>query len=498
MNFPVLSSLILLPTIGALFIFFVRSSNSQYQSSKYVALFITLANFFLSLYLWIVFDKSIVDFQFVEEREWISGFVNYKVGVDGISILFILLTTFITPICVITVNATIKNRLKDFLIAILILETFMIGVFCSLDLVVFYLFFEAGLIPMFLIIGIWGGERRVYSAFKFFLYTLLGSVLMLVAIISIYWITGTTDVIKLYELGIDAKYQNLLWLAFFSSFAVKTPMWPVHTWLPDAHVEAPTAGSVLLAAILLKMAGYGFIRFSLGLFPDASLYFVPLVYTLSLIAIIYTSLVALMQEDMKKLIAYSSVAHMGFVTLGIFTMTQQGIEGSIFQMISHGLVSAALFLCVGVVYDRLHTRLINRYGGLVSIMPKYAIVFMVFTLGALGLPGTSGFIGEFLVLMGAFKKNILVATIASLGVILGAAYMLWLYKRIIFGKLINEDVKKMVDLKRFEIVTLWLLVLPIIFFGFYPEPLINSIEVSVANMIDMNDLDKINKLALGE
>ena len=498
MNFPILSSLILLPTIGALFIFFVRSSNSQYQSSKYVALFITLANFFLSLYLWIVFDKSIVDFQFVEEREWISGFVNYKVGVDGISILFILLTTFITPICVITVNATIKNRLKDFLIAILILETFMIGVFCSLDLVVFYLFFEAGLIPMFLIIGIWGGERRVYSAFKFFLYTLLGSVLMLVAIISIYWITGTTDVIKLYELGINAKYQNLLWLAFFSSFAVKTPMWPVHTWLPDAHVEAPTAGSVLLAAILLKMAGYGFIRFSLGLFPDASLYFVPLVYTLSLIAIIYTSLVALMQEDMKKLIAYSSVAHMGFVTLGIFTMTQQGIEGSIFQMISHGLVSAALFLCVGVVYDRLHTRLINRYGGLVSIMPKYAIVFMVFTLGALGLPGTSGFIGEFLVLMGAFKKNILVATIASLGVILGAAYMLWLYKRIIFGKLINEDVKKMVDLKRFEIVTLWLLVLPIIFFGFYPEPLINSIEVSVANMIDMNDLDKINKLALGE
>ena len=498
MNFPILSSLILLPTIGALFIFFVRSSNSQYQSSKYVALFITLANFFLSLYLWIVFERSIVDFQFVEEREWISGFVNYKVGVDGISILFILLTTFVTPICVITVNATIKNRLKDFLIAILILETFMIGVFCSLDLVVFYLFFEAGLIPMFLIIGIWGGERRVYSAFKFFLYTLLGSVLMLVAIISIYWITGTTDVIKLYELGIDAKYQNLLWLAFFSSFAVKTPMWPVHTWLPDAHVEAPTAGSVLLAAILLKMAGYGFIRFSLGLFPDASLYFVPLVYTLSLIAIIYTSLVALMQEDMKKLIAYSSVAHMGFVTLGIFTMTQQGIEGSIFQMISHGLVSAALFLCVGVVYDRLHTRLINRYGGLVSIMPKYAIVFMVFTLGALGLPGTSGFIGEFLVLMGAFKKNILVATIASLGVILGAAYMLWLYKRIIFGKLINEDVKKMVDLKRFEIVTLWLLVLPIIFFGFYPEPLINSIEVSVANMIDMNDLDKINKLALGD
>ena len=348
---------------------------------------------------------------------------------------------------------------------------------------------------MFLIIVIWGGERRVYSAFKFFLYTLLGSVLMLIAIISIYWMTGTTDVEKLYEIGIDAKYQNLLWLAFFSSFAVKTPMWPVHTWLPDAHVEAPTAGSVLLAAILLKMAGYGFIRFSLGLFPIASEYFVPLIYTLSLIAIVYTSLVALMQEDMKKLIAYSSVAHMGFVTLGIFTMTQQGIEGSIFQMISHGLVSAALFLCVGVVYERLHTRLISKYGGLVSIMPKYAIVFMVFTLGALGLPGTSGFVGEFLVLMGTFKKNFLVATIASLGVILGAAYMLWLYKRIIFGELINNEIKSMVDLKRFEIIILFSLVIPIIFFGIYPEPLMNSIEASVENVLNMYNLNLTNNLA---
>ena len=498
MNFPILSSLILLPTIGALFIFFVRSSNKQYQSSKYVALFITVANFILSIYLWFVFDKSTVEFQFVEDREWIVGFVNYKIGVDGISILFILLSTFITPICVITVNYTVKKRLKDFLIAILILETFMIGVFCSLDLVVFYLFFEAGLIPMFLIIGIWGGERRVYSAFKFFLYTLLGSVLMLIAIISIYWITGTTDVEKLYELGIDQKYQNLLWLAFFSSFAVKTPMWPVHTWLPDAHVEAPTAGSVLLAAVLLKMAGYGFIRFSLGLFPAASEYFVPLVYTLSLIAIIYTSLVALMQEDMKKLIAYSSVAHMGFVTLGIFTLTQQGIEGSIFQMISHGFVSAALFLTVGVVYDRHHTRLISKYGGLVSIMPKYAIVFMVFALGSLGLPGTSGFVGEFLILMGAFKKNILVATIASLGVILGAAYILWLYRRIIFGKIIHDDLKNMIDLKRFEIITLGLLVIPILFFGFYPEPLINSIETSVGNILDVNYSNQTKNLALGK
>ena len=498
MNFPILSSLILLPTIGSLFILFTKSSNENNQSAKYVALFITLLNFLISLYLWYIFNKSTSDFQFVENREWLSGFINYKVGVDGISILFIILTTFITPICIISVNATIKNRLKDFLIAILIMETFMIGVFCSLDLVVFYLFFEAGLIPMFLIIGIWGGERRVYSAFKFFLYTLLGSVLMLIAIISIYWITGTSDVEKLYELGIPVEYQNLLWLAFFSSFAVKTPMWPVHTWLPDAHVEAPTVGSVLLAAILLKMAGYGFIRFSLGLFPIASENFTILVYILSLIAIIYTSLVALMQEDMKKLIAYSSVSHMGFVTLGIFTMTQQGIEGSIFQMISHGLVSAALFLCVGVVYERHHTRLINKYGGLVSIMPRYAIVFMVFTLGALGLPGTTGFIGEFLILMGAFKKNILVAMIASVGVILGAAYMLWLFKRVVFGELINQELKTMKDLKTFEIITLTSLVVPIIFFGFYPEPLMNSIEVSVENTLNMYNFDLINNLALKE
>jgi len=484
MNFPIISSLIILPTIGALFILFTKSSNSKYQSSKYVALFISLANFILSLYLWSIFDRSSVAFQFVEDREWLSGYINYKVGIDGISILFILLTTFITPICIISVISSIKHRLKDFLVAILVLETLMIGVFCSLDLVIFYLFFEGGLIPMFLIIGIWGGERRVYSAFKFFLYTLLGSVLMLIAIISIYWISGTTDIEKLYQIGIGEQYQKLLWLAFFSSFAVKTPMWPVHTWLPDAHVEAPTAGSVLLAAILLKMAGYGFIRFSVGLFPLASEYFVPLVFVLSLIAIIYASLVALMQEDMKKLIAYSSVAHMGFVTLGIFTMTQQGIEGSIFQMISHGLVSAALFLSVGVVYDRNHTRLIKKYGGLVAVMPKYGIVFMIFALGSLGLPGTSGFIGEFLILMGTFKKNFLVATIASLGVILGAAYMLWLYKRVVFGEIVNEEIKSMEDLKNFEILILSLLAIPIIFFGFYPDPLINSIEISVTSLIE--------------
>jgi len=491
MDFPILSSLILLPLLGALFIFFSKSKSNTHLTSKYLALFVSFANFILSLYLWHLFDPSTSEFQFLEERSWIKGFINYKVGIDGISILFIILTTFISPLCVVSVNNTIKNRLKEFLIAILLMESLMIGVFCSLDLVVFYLFFEGGLIPMFLIIGIWGGERRVYSAFKFFLYTLLGSVLMLIAIISIYWITGTTDITYLYSIGVDEKYQYLLWLAFFSSFAVKTPMWPVHTWLPDAHVEAPTAGSVLLAAILLKMAGYGFIRFSIGLFPIASEYFVPLIYFLSLVAIIYTSFVALMQEDMKKLIAYSSVAHMGFVTLGIFTFTQQGLEGSIFQMISHGLVSAALFLSVGVIYERMHTRLIANYGGLVSIMPKYSIVLMIFTLGAIGLPGTSGFIGEFLILVGTFKKSFLVATIASLGVILAAAYMLWLYKRIIFGEIFKNELKKMTDLNKSEIFILSSLVFPIIFFGFYPEPLLSTIEISIENLIEVYN-DNLN------
>ena len=485
MNFPILSSLILLPSVGALFILLSKSKDqSNYQSSKYVALFVSFANFFISVYLWYIFDPNITDFQFVESRSWISGFINYKVGIDGISILFIVLSTLITPLCIISVNKTITTKLKEFLIAILIMESLMIGVFCSLDLVIFYLFFEGGLIPMFLIIGIWGGARRVYSAFKFFLFTLLGSVLMLIAIISIYWINGTTDIVELYNLRIGENYQNLLWLAFFSSFAVKTPMWPFHTWLPDAHVEAPTAGSVLLAAILLKMAGYGFIRFSIGLFPIASENFVPLIYVLSLVAIVYTSLVALMQEDMKKLIAYSSVAHMGFVTLGIFTITQQGLEGGIVQMISHGLVSAALFLCVGVVYDRMHSRLIKTYGGLASIMPKYAIFFMVFTLAAVGLPGTSGFVGEFLILMGVFKKSFLVATIASLGVILAVAYMLWLYKRVIFGELINKNLVKMLDLNKSEIFILTCLAIPTLFFGFYPEPLLNTIEASISNLID--------------
>jgi len=498
MDFPILSSLILLPLVGSLFILFVKSdSSNNYQSSKYVALFTSFVNFLISIYLWYSFDNSISEFQFIEDKQWLRGFVNYKVGIDGISILFILLTTLITPLSIISINNSISSRLKEFLIAILVMESLMIGVFCSLDLVIFYLFFEGGLIPMFLIIGIWGGSRRVYSAFKFFLFTLLGSVLMLVAIITIYWTSGTTDVIQLYELGIDWKYQNLLWLAFFSSFAVKTPMWPVHTWLPDAHVEAPTAGSVFLAAILLKLAGYGFIRFSLGLFPIASDFFTPLIYSLSLIAIVFISLVALMQDDMKKLIAYSSVAHMGFVTLGIFTLTQQGIEGSIIQMISHGLVSAALFLCVGVLYDRTHSRLISTYGGIVSIMPKYAVVLMIFTLAAIGLPGTSGFIGEFLILLGTFQKSFIVAAIASLGVIFAAAYMLWLYKRVVFGNLINKELLKIPDLNKSEIFILWSLAIPTLFFGFYPEPLINTIEVSIQDLIEMYDLNLTSYIESG-
>jgi len=490
MNFPILSAIIFIPLIGAFFILITRGSQKNVEkNSKYVAIFSSLTNFLLSLFLWYFFDTSTSDFQFVEEKNWMEGFINFQLGIDGISILFILLTTFIAPICIFSGIHSIKFKIKEFLIAILVMETLMLGVFCSLDLVVFYLFFEGGLIPMFLIIGIWGGPKRVYSAFKFFLFTLLGSVLMLIAIISIYWITGTTDVIELLDLSIPQEYQYLLWLAFFSSFAVKLPMWPVHTWLPDAHVEAPTAGSVILAAILLKMAGYGFMRFSLGLFPVASDYFTPLIFTLSIIAIIYTSLVALMQDDMKKLIAYSSVAHMGFVTIGIFSLTKQGLEGSIIQMMSHGLISAALILCVGVVYDRLHSRMISSYGGLVNIMPKYAFVFMIFALAALGLPGTSGFVGEFLVLVGIFQINFFVAVLASLGVILAAAYMLSLYKRVIFGKMASSEIKEMTDLNKTEIYIFASLVFLTLFFGIYPEPLFNTIDISVSNLIDNYQTD---------
>ena len=497
MNFPILSSITFLPLIGAFFIFLTRSEKNQSDKNLiYLSLFTSFTNFFLALFLWYSFDPTTYDFQFVEENTWISGFIKFKFGIDGISILFILLTAFITPICIISCINSIKSRLKEFLIAILVLESFMIGVFCSLDLVIFYLFFEGGLIPMFLIIGIWGGARKVYSAFKFFLFTLLGSVLMLVAIIAIYWITGTTDVVDIYEIKIPKEFQYLLWLAFFSSFAVKLPMWPVHTWLPDAHVEAPTAGSVILAAILLKMGGYGFLRFSLGMFPLASEYFVPLIFALSVIAIIYTSLVALMQDDMKKLIAYSSVAHMGFVTMGIFTFNKQGIEGSMIQMLSHGLISAALFLCVGVLYDRTHSRLIKSYGGLVHVLPKYSFVFMIFALGTLGLPGTTGFIGEFLVLVGTFKVNYLVAIIGSLGVILSAAYMLWLYKRVIFGKLEKDELKKIKDINLSESGILFVLAALVIFFGFYPDPFLETMRVSVDNLIDNYNLEINRSIAL--
>ena len=490
MNFPILSTLIFLPLISSLFIFLSKSKTNNFGIIS-ISLFGSIATFFLSLFLWYSLDTSIPDFQFVEDQSWINNFIKFKLGIDGISILFIVLTTFITPICIISCINSVRIRVKEFLIAILILETFMIGVFCSLDLVIFYLFFEAGLIPMFLIIGVWGGPRRVYSAFKFFLFTLLGSVLMLVAIIVIYWITGTTDITQIYEIKIPKEYQNLLWLAFLSSFAVKMPMWPVHTWLPDAHVEAPTAGSVILAAILLKMAGYGFLRFSIPMFPNASEFFTPLIYTLSIIAIIYTSLVALMQDDMKKLIAYSSVAHMGYVTLGIFTLTKQGIEGSIYQMISHGLISAALFLCVGVVYDRLHSRMISNYGGLVNYLPKYSFLFLVFALAALGLPGTSGFLGEFLVLTGTFQKSYLAAMLATFGVVLGAAYMLWLTKRVIFGSTNNSEIKKINDVNKSELIMLTVLAFFIIFFGFYPMPLMETFDISVNSLIDnyQNDLN---------
>ena len=494
MNFPILSTLIFLPLISSFFILLSKEQKKNY-SPIYISLFGSIATFLLSLFLWYSLDINSSDFQFIEEKSWINNFIKFKLGVDGISVLFIVLTTFITPICIVSCINSVRERVREFLIAILILETFMIGVFCSLDLVIFYLFFEAGLIPMFLIIGVWGGPKRVYSAFKFFLFTLLGSVLMLVAIIIIYWLTGTTDITRIYEIQIPQEYQNLLWLAFFSSFAVKTPMWPVHTWLPDAHVEAPTAGSVILAAILLKMAGYGFLRFSIPMFPIASEFFTPLIYFLSIVAIIYTSLVALMQDDMKKLIAYSSVAHMGYVTLGIFTLTKQGIEGSIIQMISHGLISAALFLCVGVVYDRLHSRLISTYGGLVNYLPKYSFLFLVFALAALGLPGTTGFLGEFLILTGTFQKSYFVALLATFGVVLGAAYMLWLTKRVIFGKTNNTEIKSLKDINKIEISMLAVLAFFVIFFGFYPMPLIETLNVSVDNLIN-NYEQSINNISL--
>jgi len=481
---PILSILILLPIVGIFFMTLIRNNNDQSSNNlKHTALWISFLNFLISLYLLFSFNQQDADFQFEERYFWIEYGISYHLGVDGISILFIVLTTMLVPICILASYDSIKFSVKEYLIAFLALETFMIGVFCSLDLVLFYLFFEGGLIPMFLIIGIWGGERRVYSTFKFFLYTLAGSVFMLLAIIYIFITAGTTDVSYLLDYNFTRNEQIVLWLAFFASFMVKIPMWPFHTWLPDAHVEAPTAGSVILAGVLLKMAGYGFIRFSIGFFPEASELFAPLIFALSIVAIIVTSLIALVQEDMKKLIAYSSVAHMGFVTLGIFTFTVQGIEGSVIQMISHGIVSAALFLCVGVVYDRLHTREISRYGGLVNKMPMYAFTFMIFILASLGLPGTSGFVGEFLVLLSIFSINTYFAVFATTGVVLAATYSLWLYRRMIFGALIKDDLSEMLDLTRREIIIFVPLITLTIFIGIYPKPVIDIIEPSAKKIV---------------
>ena len=483
-NWPLLSVVTFLPLVGVLFILFGHGDDEAVaRRARFAALWTTIVTFVISLLILPNFNAGQAGFQLVENHEWL-GFAGYRMGIDGISMPFVLLTTFLMPICI-GASWFITNRVREYMIAFLVLETLMTGVFCSLDLVLFYVFFEAGLIPMFLIIGVWGGARRVYASFKFFLYTLLGSVLMLLAIIAMYWQAGTTDIAVLLTRnpGFPAAMQTWLWLAFFASFAVKMPMWPVHTWLPDAHVEAPTAGSVILAAILLKMGGYGFLRFSLPMFPDASHYFQPLVYTLSIIAIIYTSLVALVQEDMKKLIAYSSVAHMGFVTMGIFSFTRQGIDGAIFQMISHGLVSGALFLCVGVVYDRMHTREISAYGGIVNRMPLYALVFMLFTMANIGLPGTSGFVGEFMSLLGTFQNNTWVAFFATTGVILSAAYALWLYRRVALGSLVKSSLAHIPDMTPRELSILAPLVVLTLFFGIYPAPILNLFGVPVEALL---------------
>ena len=474
-----LTGLLVLPLAGALFILVTRDDTPAGQKNiRWIALLATVATFLLSLVAWARFDPTSPSFQLVEDGAWLSETIRFKLGVDGFSMPFIMLTTFLMPFCIVASWVSVEKRLNEYFIAFLVLETLMIGVFAALDLVLFYLFFEAGLIPMFLIIGIWGGKRRIYASFKFFLYTLLGSLLMLVAIMAMYWHAGTTDIPTLLTHRFPAGMQTWLWLAFFASFAVKMPMWPVHTWLPDAHVEAPTAGSVVLAAILLKMGGYGFIRFSIPMFPHASADFAPLVFALSVIAIVYTSLVALMQEDMKKLIAYSSVAHMGFVTMGLFTLTPQGIQGAMFQMVSHGIVSGALFLCVGVVYDRMHTREIAAYGGLTERMPRYAVAFMVFTMANVGLPGTSGFIGEFLTLLGAFRANTWVAAIATTGVILSAAYALWLFARVMFGPLDKPSLKFITDLSPREIGLLAPLVILTIWYGIHPAPVLDAFAAS--------------------
>ena len=484
-TWPILSVVTFLPVVGALLVYLSRGDDEDARrNSRWIALWTTLITFAVSLILVMRFDPTQPDFQFVEKASWLASGITYHMGVDGISLPFVILTTAVMPFCILASWKSITLRVREYMMAFLILETLMIGTFSALDLVLFYLFFEGGLIPMFLIIGVWGGPRRVYASFKFFLYTLLGSVLMLLAIMALYWNAGTTDIPALMHTAVPRSLQTWAWLAFFASFAVKMPMWPVHTWLPDAHVEAPTAGSVILASILLKMGGYGFLRFSLPMFPLASHDFAPLVFSLSVIAIIYTSLVALMQEDIKKLIAYSSVAHMGFVTMGIFAGTTQGVAGGVFQMVSHGIVAGALFLCVGVVYDRLHTREISAYGGLVNRMPLYAMVFMVFTMANVGLPGTSGFVGEFMTLIGTFKVSVPTAALASTGLILSASYALWLYRKVIFGTLTKPSLASIKDLTFREGLILVPLVALTILFGFYPKPVLDMSASSVQQLVN--------------
>ena len=485
-SWPILFVTWFLPIFGAALVYLLARGGDEAadRTARWIALWTTLITFAVSLILVWRFDPTQTDFQFVEKTSWLASGITYHMGVDGISLPFVILTTALMPFCIIASWRAITSRVREYMIAFLLLESLMVGTFCALDLVLFYLFFEGGLIPMFLIIGVWGGPRRVYSAFKFFLYTFLGSVLMLLAIMALYWNGNTTDIPTLMHTNVPRSLQTWAWLAFFASFAVKMPMWPVHTWLPDAHVEAPTAGSVILAAILLKMGGYGFLRFSLPMFPLASYDFTPLIYVLSVMAIIYTSLVALMQEDMKKLIAYSSVAHMGFVTMGIFAGTIQGVAGGVFQMISHGIVSGALFLCVGVVYDRMHTREIAAYGGLVDRMPLYAMAFMVFTLANVGLPGTSGFVGEFMTLIGTFKVSVPTAVFATTGVILSAAYALWLYRKIIFGALVKPSLMSIKDLTFREGLTLFPLVALTLLFGIYPNPVLEMSAASVQQLVN--------------
>ncbi|GHA10573.1 NADH-quinone oxidoreductase subunit M [Devosia pacifica] len=480
----ILSIITFLPLLGAVAVLFVPGRGGASDNTvRSIALLTTLVTFALSLVMWAAFDPSNAGFQFVVDSAWIGDNIGYRVGVDGISVLFVVLTALLMPFCILSSWDSVGTRVREYMLVFLVLETLMLGVFVTLDLAMFYVFFEGTLLPMFLIIGIWGGKRRIQASYKFFFYTFVGSVLMLLAMMAMYWDAGTTDIQQLLTHSFPTGMQTWLWLAFFASFAVKMPMWPFHRWLPEAHVEAPTAGSVILAAILLKLGGYGFLRFSLPMFPDASAQLANFVFILSVAAIIVTSLVALVQEDMKKLIAYSSVAHMGFVTMGIFAGNELGIQGAIFQMLSHGLISGALFLCVGVVYDRMHTREISAYGGLVDNMPRYAFAFMVFTMANVGLPGTSGFVGEFLTLIGVFQVNTWVAFGAAFGVIFSAAYALWLYRRIIFGALTKDALKGMLDLSLKEKVVLYPLIVMVIAFGFYPAPILDTTAGAVEALV---------------